>query len=94
MIYSIITCLLPGLPKGPIASLHLMGQCQAFLAESAKTGDDLQHEDGTSRDAQTNTFYVEEIRDLREENFEGGANNMKLDKENAQRSNFHTKYPS
>ena len=39
----------------------------------------------------TNTFYVEEIRDLREESFEGEANNMKLDKENAQRGSFHTK---
>ena len=39
-------------------------------------------------DAQTNTSDVEEIRDLRQENYEGEVNNMDKDKENAQRSNL------
>ena len=44
----------------------------------------------TNYDAETNTSLTEKIKNVREHNFEGGANNSELDKD-TDRSNLNSK---
>ena len=47
-----------------------------------------------NHDAETNNLDDEKPKNRREQNFEDEANNMQLDKEDTQRSNFSSKYLS
>ena len=57
-----------------------------------KTGKTVTADLATNYDAETNTSLAEKIKNVREHNFEGGANNSELDND-TDRSNFNSKYP-
>lgn len=63
------------------------------LAKCAKyenTGKTLTADLTTNYDAETNTSLAEKIKNVREHNFEGGANNSQLDKD-TEKSNLNSK---